>query len=310
MKIISIITPTFNEIDNIDELYKRICSSIENNNKYKFEIVIIDNKSEDGTYEKLKSIAILDKRVKLIRNIKNYGHIRSPYWGIMQGKGDACIYLASDLQDAPEYIPKFIELWEAGHPIVMATKKESEIGFINKLMREIFYDFIQKISNHNTVKNATGFGIYDRKVIEIIREINDPEPYFRGLVAEIGFDILEYPTIQNKRLYGKTKNKIYTLIDYAILAVVNHSTIPIRLITIIGFFTCLVTILFGAYYLINKAILGNNYILGVSPLLVPIFLLFGLQFIFIGIIGEYLRILLLRAKNRPIVVEQERVNFE
>lgn len=309
MQKISIVSPTYNEVGNINELYERIKCAIKNL-EYEFEIIIIDNKSTDGTFEKLKDIAERDKTLKLIRNIKNYGHVRSPYWGILQGTGDAVVYLASDLQDMPEYIPDFIKLWEQGHLVVMATKKDTELGIINKKSRELFYNLIDLVSPHKTVKNTTGFGIYDRKVIDTIRQINDPEPYFRGLVSEIGFPIYEYKTVQLKRKNGISKNHIYTLVDYAILAVINNSTIPIRLITLIGFATVLISMMVGMVFLIKKIVYWDSYTLGISPLLVPIIFLFGLQFLFMGIIGEYLRILLLRAKNRPIVVEMERINFD
>lgn len=308
-KKISIVSPCYNESQNIEKLYARIISAISKIQEYDFEILFIDNASEDDTVDKIKSLIVNDKRVKLIINIKNFGHIRSPYWGIMQANGDAVVYLASDLQDSPEYIPDFINIWEKGWLVVMAVKKESELSYFNKKSRELYYEFLDKISAHKTIKNATGFGLYDRRVIEEVRMVDEREPFFRGIVSELGFNVYELKVLQRKREFGRSKNNIFTLYEYAIIGVVNQSIVPIRLMSIIGFITAILSFSLGLFYIVKKIIFWDTYKLGISPTLLPIFFMFGIQFIFMGIIGEYLRILVIKAKNRPVVVEKERINF-
>ncbi len=308
-KKISIVSPCYNESQNIEILYARIISAISNLQEYDFEILFIDNASEDDTVDKIKSLIINDKRVKLIINIKNFGHIRSPYWGIMQANGDAVIYLASDLQDSPEYIPDFIKIWEKGWLVVMAVKKESELSYFNKKTRELYYEFLDKISAHKTIKNATGFGLYDRRVIEEVRQVDDREPFFRGMVTELGFNVYQLKVLQRKREFGRSKNNLFTLYEYAIIGVVNQSIVPIRLMSIMGFITAILSFSLGIFYIVKKIIFWDTYKLGISPTLLPIFFMFGIQFIFMGIIGEYLRLLVIKAKNRPVVVEKERINF-
>ncbi len=308
-KKISIVSPCYNESQNIEKLYARIISAISNIQEYDFEILFIDNASEDNTVDKIKSLIINDKRVKLIINIKNFGHIRSPYWGIMQANGDAIVYLASDLQDSPEYIPDFIKIWEKGWLVVMAVKKESELSYFNKKTRELYYEFLDKISAHKTIKNATGFGLYDRRVIEEVRRVDDREPFFRGMVTELGFNVYQLKVLQRKREFGRSKNNLFTLYEYAIIGVVNQSIVPIRLMSIMGFIIAIISFSLGVFYIVKKIIFWDTYKLGISPTLLPIFFMFGIQFIFMGIIGEYLRLLVIKAKNRPVVVEKERINF-
>lgn len=310
MKTISIVSPCYNEEKNINVLYLKIIQAISSLNDYVFEIIFIDNNSNDSTVEEIKKIIKLDKRVKLIINTRNFGHIRSPYWGIMQANGDAVVYLASDLQDDPMHIIDFIRQWENGWLVVMATKLESELNWFNKKIRESYYSFLNKISDFTIIKNATGFGLYDRKIIEIVRTINDKEPFFRGIVAELGYPIYQLKTTQKKRGHGLSKNNLYMLYDYALLGIISCTIKPIRIISIIGFLTSLITFIIGSFYLIKKIIFWEEYTLGISPIMMPILFLFGLQFIFLGIIGEYLRVIIIHARNRPIVVEKERINFD
>jgi glycosyltransferase involved in cell wall biosynthesis len=310
MKKISIVSPCYNEEQNIDILYSKINKEIENLHDYIFEIIFIDNASTDNTADQIKKIISIDKRVKLIINIKNFGHIKSPYWGIMQAKGDAVIYLASDLQDDPKYIPEFIRLWEEGWPIIMATKEKTELGILDKILRKSYYKILNLISENQTIKNATGFGLYDKKIIKIIKLIDDREPYFRGMVAELGYKIYELKIIQKKRKFGKSKNNLYTLYEYAMIGIISQSILPIRLMSIAGFLIAILSFLIGLFYIIKKLIYWETYKLGISPLLLPVIFLFGIQFVFIGIIGEYLRVLVIKAKNRPVVIEKERINFD
>jgi dolichol-phosphate mannosyltransferase len=307
---ISIVSPCFNEQDNILNLYDRLKKTIGSNDKYEYELIFIDNKSLDSTVTILKNIASKDLRVKLIINNKNYGHIRSPYWGLLQATGDAVILIASDLQDPPENILQFIKEWELGWKVVYATKQSSKTNLFMHTLRRIYYFILNKISEGRIIKDATGFGLYDKKVIDIIREINDPYPFLRGLVSELGFPIKTIPFVQPKRLEGVSKNNIFTLYDIALLGLVSHSLLPIRIVSFIGFAISIISFMFAVLYLILKIFFWDSFPIGIAPLVISIFLLFGLLFIFLGIIGEYIAIIVRSIQNRPIVVEELRINFD
>lgn len=255
-KIISIVTPCFNEADNILELNTRI-TEVMQSLSYDFEHIYIDNSSTDGTVEIIKAIALHDKRRKLIVNARNFGHIRSPYHGIMQSSGDACILIASDLQDPPEIIREYIKHWEAGSKIVMSVKPESEESALMFLIRKLYYQFIDKISEVPLIKNATGAGLFDKDVIQILRKINDPNPYFRGLLCEIGFPITQVPFKQPRRKRGVTKNNFYSLYDLAMIGITNHSKIPLRIMTIGGFGLSFLSALVAVGFLIAKLTFGT-----------------------------------------------------
>jgi len=311
LKNITIVAPTFNEeliISKFLDEILRITNSIDN---YNFDIIIIDNASIDKTQEILRSYAKKFKRIKLIFNVKNFGHIRSPYWGVMQSNSDAVIYLVSDMQEPPLLIPEFIKAWEDGYKVVYGVKSSSEKdSFIISLCRKFFYCLISSISSSNLVPNATGFGLYDKKIIEVIKKINDPYPYFRGLVADIGYPIKKIDYIQNARKYGKSKNNFFTLYDIAILGIINHSGVPLRLCSFIGLVIGLVSFLIGLYYLVYKIIFWDAFSIGMAPLLIFILFLFGALFFFMGVIGEYLISITRYVNKKPIVIERERVNFD
>ncbi|WP_229722790.1 glycosyltransferase family 2 protein [Xylophilus rhododendri] len=235
-KLISIVTPCYNEEGNVEELAARIAATMATL-PYEYEHIFIDNHSTDGTAGLIKSMAAADRRIKLIVNARNFGHIRSPYYGIMQSRGDACVLIAADLQDPPEMIAQFVERWEAGFKTVMATKPESEESRLMYAVRSAYYRMIGRISEVPLVRNATGAGLFDRAVIDILRKIEDPYPYFRGLVCEIGFPIATVPFKQPKRKRGITKNNFYTLYDIAMLGITNHSKVPLRLMAL-GAFCC------------------------------------------------------------------------
>jgi glycosyltransferase involved in cell wall biosynthesis len=226
-KLISVVSPTFNEQDNVKDLYARLSAVWEKFPNYDFELIVIDNASTDLTVERLKLIASKDQRLKIIVNNKNYGHLRSPYWGMLQAHGDAVIFLASDMQDPPELIENFIVLWEKGSKIVLGVKPTSNLNGISHSLRKSYYRFLNKMSNIEIVNDATGFGIYDKKVMDLIREINDPNPYFRGLVCELGYPITTIEFKQAKRMRGVTKNNLYSLYDMAMMGFVNYSLIGI-----------------------------------------------------------------------------------
>ena len=308
-KLISIVTPCFNEEENIVELYNRIKSTM-NSLPYDYEHILIDNHSSDSTVPIIKKIAAEDRHVKLIVNARNFGHTRSPYYGILQSRGDACILIASDLQDPPEMIPVFIKSWEEGYKTVLAVKPESEESKIMFFTRKIYYHLVSSISEVQLVKNATGAGLFDKIVVDVMRNIRDPYPYFRGLVCEIGFPIAVVPFKQPRRTRGITKNNFYTLFDIAMLGITNHSKVPLRIMTIGGFALSLISLFAAFVFLIAKLIYWNQFRLGIAPLLVGTFLFFGIQLFFLGMLGEYIGAIHTQVRNMPLVVELERVNFD
>lgn len=307
-KLISIVTPCYNEVDNIDELYQRI-TAVMAELPYDYEHICIDNCSTDGTVKKIKEIAENDKRVKLIVNARNFGHIKSPYHGILQSRGDACILIASDLQDPPEMIVEFIKKWEEGYKTVLAVKPESEESSIMFFLRKTYYNFITKISEVPLVKNATGAGLFDRAVIEILRSIHDSYPYFRGLLCEIGFPIAVVPFKQPRRQRGITKNNFYTLYDIAMLGITNHSKVPLRLMAMSGFLLSFLSLLVALMFFVAKLLYWNSFQLGTAPILIGIFFFGAIQTFFIGVLGEYIGSIHTQVRNMPLVVELERVNF-
>ena len=307
-KLISIVTPCYNEEENIDELYQRIMT-VMSTLPYNYEHICIDNASTDSTVKKIKDLAARDKRVKLIVNARNFGHIKSPYYGILQSRGDACILIASDLQDPPEIIFEFVKKWEEGYKTVLAVKPESEESSIMFFLRKTYYRFITKISEVPLVKNATGAGLFDRTVIDILRNINDSYPYFRGLLCEIGFPIATVPFKQPRRQRGVTKNNFYTLYDIAMLGITNHSKIPLRLMAMSGFLLSFLSLLVALGFLAAKLIFWNSFQLGTAPMLIGIFFFGAIQTFFIGVLGEYVASIHTQVRNMPLVVEIERVNF-
>jgi glycosyltransferase involved in cell wall biosynthesis len=307
-KLISIVTPCYNEEENINELCQRI-SAIMSKLPYHYEHIFIDNASSDNTVKKIKDIAAHDTRVKLIVNTRNFGHIRSPFYGILQSKGDACIAIASDLQDPPEMIVDFIGKWEEGYKTVLAVKPESEESSVIFYLRKSYYRFITKISEVPLIKNTTGAGLYDKVIIDILREMQDPYPYFRGLLSEIGFPIATVPFKQPRRKRGFTKNNFYTLYDLAMLGITNHSKLPLRLMAMGGFLLSLLSLVAAIGFFIAKIIFWNSYQLGAAPMLIGIFFLGAVQTFFIGVLGEYVASIHTQVRKMPLVIEAERVNF-
>ena len=308
-KTISFISPCFNEEDNVDDLYQRVSAIWDANPQFHYEFVIIDNASTDRTVEKLRAIASKDSRVKVIVNTRNFGHIRSPYWGILQTSGDATIYMASDLQDPPELAMQFIKEWESGYKIVLATKPVSEGNQFVHLLRKLYYRILDGISDIKLVRDATGFGLYDRKVLDEIRKINDPYPYLRGLICELGYPIKTIEFKQPRRVRGISKNNFYTLYDIAMLGLVSHSLVPIRIASFLGLLIGFLSLFMGGAFLIAKLIWWDYFPVGVAPIAIALFGLFGLLFIFMGLLGEYIGVIQTHVSKRPIVVEEERINF-
>lgn len=310
MPLISIVSGCYNEEENVKELYQRIKAVFKNLPQYRYEIIFIDNASEDKTVEVLKSIAEEDKDVKIIVNARNFGHIRSPYHALTQAKGDAIIAMASDLQDPPELIKGFIKKWEEGYKIVVGVKSDTQETFLMKFVRHLYYKFVTKIADTKLVKNFTGFGLYDKKIIDILKKIDDPYPYFRGLIAEIGFEIVGVPFYQQQRKKGITKNNFYTLYDMAMLGITSHSKIPIRLATIFGFSLSVLSLIIALIFFVLKLLFWSKFSFGLAPILVGVFFFASIQLFFIGLLGEYIAAIHVQVLKRPRVIEKERINFD
>lgn len=308
-KLISLISPCYNEEENIEELYKRVAEVIDALHDYDFEYIFIDNASTDGTVAKLRDISERDKRVKVILNTRNFGHLRSPYYGLLQTRGNSSIYLASDLQDPPELIPKFLKIWEEGAMVVLAVKPVSESNRIMHLVRKTYYAVLDKISDVPMIKDATGFGLYDRIVLDKVREIDDPYPYFRGLICELGYKTETIAFEQPRRIKGVSKNNFYTLYDIAMLGIVSHSLVPIRIASICGFLLGIFSLILAAFLLAIKLMFWNSIPVGVAPIAFLMLLMFGVVLVFIGMLGEYVGSIHTYLQKRPIVVEKERINF-
>lgn len=309
LPLLSIVTPCYNEEDNVEELYRQIKAAIAPISSYQFEIIFIDNHSEDSTVAKLKALAATDTTVKIIVNTRNFGHIRSPYYGILQSQGLATIYLASDLQDPPEIIPEFIRHWEQGYKLVMATKPNSDGSALMHSLRRFYYKLLDGISDISVLNDSTGFGLYDKAVLDQIRKVNDPYPFLRGLICELGYEIKTIPFNQPRRLRGISKNNIYTLYDIAMLGIVSHSKIPLRIATFSGFALGIISVMVAMIFIVLKLLFWNSFPFGVAPLIISLFFLFGIQLVFIGVLGEYISTIHTYVQKRPIVVEKERINF-
>ena len=310
MKLISIVTACYNEEENINEIYLQVKKVFEELRKYKYEHIFIDNCSKDKTVEILKKIAKKDKNVKIIINTRNFGHTRSPYYGLLQAYGDAVISIVADLQDPPKLIFKFLKKWEEGYRIAVGVKTQSKENIFLKLIRKSFYKLINKISDVELLENFTGFGLYDKKVIDILRKLKDPYPYFRGIICDIGYEIAIIEYIQPTRFKGKTKNNFFTLYDMAITGIISYSKYILRLITIIGFCLSGLSLMVALFYTVYKLIFWNNFSVGIAPLIIGIFFFSSIQLFLIGFIGEYISLIQIKIQNRPLVIEKERINFE
>jgi glycosyltransferase involved in cell wall biosynthesis len=309
MKGISVVTPCYNEELNVTEVYQRVKAVFEPLTQYHYEHIFIDNASRDNTLGVLRLLASQDRRVKVIVNARNFGHLRSPMHAMLQASGDAVILLFSDLQDPPELLTQMIGHWENGTPVVLAIKQTSDENGLMFWLRTRYYELVNRLAELETYQNFTGFGLYDRKVMDIIRTFNDPYPYFRGMIAEIGLPNVKLIYNQKRRMRGITKNNFYTLYDLAMLGITNFSKVPLRLLTILGFACSLLSILFSAIYFFYKLLFWNNFSVGIAPLVIGIFFFGSVQLLFIGILGEYIGAIHTQVLRRPLVIERERINF-
>lgn len=307
-KLISIVTPCYNEEENVAEIYSQVKKVMEDCAP-NYEHIFIDNASRDKTVAILKEIAARDKRVKIIVNARNFGSIRSPYYALLQVNGDAAVVIPADLQDPPVLIKDFITKWEEGFKIIIGIKDKSEESFLMFAIRKLYYSLLKAIAETEQVKNFNGFALYDRQFIEALKKIDDPEPYLRGLISEFGFSRTEIRYTQAQRKHGKSSNNFYKLYEVAMLGFVNHSKVPLRLASFVGFGLSIVSFIVALIYLVLKLVHWQEFQLGLAPLVIGIFFLGSIQLFFVGILGEYIGAIYTQVKHRPLVIEKERINF-
>ncbi|WP_263381298.1 glycosyltransferase family 2 protein [Granulicella arctica] len=311
MKLISIVSPCYNEQDNVEQLYLRTRQTLANFPQYRYEHIFIDNASTDNTVEILRGLAANDANVKVIVNARNFGHLRSPQHAIMNAEGDAVAMLLSDLQDPPELIGEMIEEWERGTPVIVGIKNTSDESGLMYKIRTLYYRTVASLTNVRVFEHFTGFGLYDRKVIDILRtRFRDPYPYFRGMIAEIGLPHKAVYYNQKRRERGITKNNFYTLYDLAMLGITNLSKVPLRIVTFTGFILAFLSALIGVGYLIAKILFWNHFDIGIAPVVVGLFFFGSVQLVALGVIGEYIGSIHTMVQNRPLVIEKERINFQ
>lgn len=310
MKTISIVSPCYNEEANVEELYARVLAVMRRLGRYRYEHIFIDNCSKDGTLRILRRLAARDRNVKIIENTRNFGHIRSPIHAFTQACGDAVIILLSDLQDPPELLEEMILEWEKGTPIVIGVKETSDESRLMFWIRKKYYQMIRRMAEIETFDNFIGFGLYDRQVVEIVKRFDDPYPYFRGMIAEIGLPHKELTYRQARRKRGITKNNFYTLYDNAMLGLTSLSKVPLRLATFSGMVCSVLSLLAGLFYLAYKLLFWNRFTVGMAPVAIGLFFFCSIQLLFIGIVGEYIGSIHTLVQKRPLALERERINFE
>ena len=309
-KLISVVVPTYNEQENVvpltDTLVKIFTEELP---EYNYEIIFIDNHSKDNTKTLIRQICSENPNVKAIFNARNFGQMRSPVYGFKQAYGDCVVRLNADFQDPPSLIPTFVREWEKGHKIVIGIKEKTEEGFFMAFVRRQYYKFLRKITDIGHIENFTGFGLFDKAFVDVVRNIHDPMPYFRGMVAEFGF---EYKTIlyqRPNRRAGKSKNHFYTLYDVAMIGITSYSKVMLRLASFLGFIIGGLSFLVALVYFIMKLVHWDWFRSGIAPLVIGVFFLGGVQLFFIGLLGEYVLAINSRVLDRPLVVEEERLNF-
>ncbi len=309
-KTISIITPCYNEEANVLNLYNQVRAVMAQIGRYEYEHIFIDNASKDNTVAILKKIAAEDPNVKIIVNARNFGHIRSPIHALFQARGDAMIGIVADLQDPPPMIVDLIDEWEKGAYCVLGIKRTSEESSVMFWLRKQYYKLAERLSSLETVQNYTGFGLYDRKVVDLVKSFDDPYPYFRGMIAEIGLPTVKLEYDQPARKFGVTKNNWYTLYDIGMLGIINHSKVPLRLATFAGFAGAALSLLAAVGYFAAKLIFWYTFSVGVAPMIIGLFFLQSIMLVFLGIMGEYVGAIYTQLQHRPYAVELERLNFD
>lgn len=310
MKLISIVGGCYNEAENLPELYERCRAVLAKWPQYDYEFVLEDNASTDGTREVLRSLAARDPNFRVILNANNFGHIRSPFNALLNARGDAAIWMCTDLQEPPEVIDNFLRAWEAGNKVVVGVRQGTRANPLLELLRRGYYWALQKSApGQRVIAKFTGFGLYDRAFLDALKRFHEPYPYFRGLVSEIGFQRAEVPFVQDRRKHGVTKNNFFTLYDMAMTGFVNHTKLPLRFAVFCGFLTAAASLIIALGYLAYKLLHWDSFRLGMAPMVIGIFFLGSVQLIFIGVIGEYIGAIWTQVKNKPLVIEEERLNF-
>jgi glycosyltransferase involved in cell wall biosynthesis len=311
MKTISIVVPCYNEEENVealaDALRRMFDASLPD---YGYEIIFIDNDSRDKTRDKIRRLAKNDKGIKGIFNAKNFGQFNSPYYAMLQSTGDCTVLMAADFQDPVEMIPKYVKEWENGYKIVIGIKESSKENPVMYWLRGCYYKMIKRLSDVEQIEQFTGFGLYDRRFIQVLRDLDDPTPFLRGIVAELGFRRKEIPYEQPKRRAGKTSNNFYKLFDAAMLSVTSYTKVGLRLATIFGSVCCGISMVVAVVYLVLKLMYWDRFAAGMTPLLIGMCFLGSVQIFFIGLVGEYILAINSRVMRRPLVIEEERINFE
>ena len=309
-KSISILTPCYNEEANVLNLYNQVRAVMAQIGRYEYEHIFIDNSSRDNTVTILKMIAAEDPNVKVIVNSRNFGHVRSPMHALCQTSGDAVIGMVADLQDPPQMIVDMIAAWENGAYCVLGVKRTSAENSLMFWLRKQYYKMAERMSSVQTIQNFTGFGLYDRKVVDLVKSFDDPYPYFRGMIAEIGLPTVKLEYDQPARKFGVTKNNWYTLYDIGMLGIINHSKVPLRLTTFAGFAGAVLSFLVAMGYLAAKLIYWYTFTVGVAPMIIGLFFLQSIMLVFLGVMGEYIGAIYTQLQHRPYAVELERLNFD
>ena len=311
MKKISIVVPCFNEEENVGPMSQAITELFKNELKdYDYELIFIDNDSQDKTRGLLRAICGNNDRIKAIFNAKNFGQFKSPYYGLLQATGDCAVLVACDFQDPVELIPTFVKEWENGYKIVSGIKTSSKESKIMYWLRSLYYKMIKKLSDVEQIEHFTGFGLYDRKFLEVLKTLDDPTPFLRGIVAELGFKRKDIEYQQPQRRAGKTSNNFYRLYDGAMLSITSYTKVGLRLATLFGFVCSVISVIIAIVYLVMKLMYWDRFTAGMAPMLIGVFLLGSIQMFFIGLLGEYILTINSRVMKRPLVVEEERINFE
>jgi len=310
MKTITVVTPCYNEEENVQQCYDKVKLIFSGLKEYHYEHMFIDNASTDTSLVLLKEIANNDSKVKIIENSRNFGHLKSPVHGLLQSTGDATILFVADMQDPAEMIPELIKKWEEGYKSVLGVKKSSEESGVMFFIRKMYYKLVNSLSEVKLIDNFYGFGLYDKEVISVLKDMEDPYPYFRGMIPEIGLDIAIVEFDQLVRRRGITKNNFYTLYDIGMLGIISHSKVPLRVATMSGFLFAVISVLIAFGYFVAKLIYWDTFDMGIAPIIIGLFLFGSIQLLFIGIIGEYIGFIFTKIQNRPLVIEKERVNFD
>lgn len=309
-KLISILIPCYNEEENVVPISKAVVAEMTNSlPQYNYEIIFIDNDSNDNTRPLLREICRQNPKIKAIFNAKNFGQFNSPYYGMLQTSGDCVILLCCDFQDPVEMIPKIVEEWEKGAMIVSCIKTKSKENPIMRFFRSIYYKIIQKMSAVDQIEHFTGFGLYDKSFIEVLRNLKDPTPFLRGIVAELGYKRVSLEYTQAKRRAGKTHNNFFTLFDAAMLSFTSYTKVGLHIVTIVGIILSIISFLIALVYFVYKLIYWDRFPAGIVPMMLGLFFLNAVELLFIGFVGEYVMSVNTRTMNRPLVIEEERINF-